>query len=281
VSWSLSLLAWGVHFVRNCTAPRFEHNSSALRTLSQLCVHSTQLMLDDIGASGFDDAALCKRPGTLLMYGSRAAYDAGVAKMRKLVTAGVASAEYLPGAADAVARFPWLSSWKGGAAVTADDARLPGAVLVNSDFSADAHRFCAAVASVCASPRSSDVPPVSFVHGERATAIVRAPHDRRVVQGVVLSDGRVLPCDAVVVCAGMHTRSLVKQWTGTPLPLQSMRGYSIDLSGCAGDVPSVAVADYSSGSLSFQMLPLEAGRVRIVGFAEFVPGCEPGEGSRG
>jgi hypothetical protein len=100
--------------------------------------------------------------------------------------------------------------------------------------------------------------------------------------------------------AGMHTRTLVKvcvrifvplatyrfepivlpPWRpqdlfGQNIPLQSMRGYSINLIGCRGPVPDIAIVDEGSGAMRFQMLPLGGGTIRIVGFGEFIPSCDP------
>ena len=54
-----------------------------------------------------------------------------------------------------------------------------------------------------------------------------------------------------------------------------MRGYSFELSGCTGPIPTMALADEGTGPLRFQLLPLPDNRVRVIGFAEFVPSLDP------
>jgi len=60
-----------------------------------------------------------------------------------------------------------------------------------------------------------------------------------------------------------------------------MRGYTLDLLG-THQGPTVAIADYGSGALHYQATPFPDGRVRVSGFAHFVPAAAATdvEGSR-
>ena len=72
----------------------------------------------------------------------------------------------------------------------------------------------------------------------------------------------VLPADVVVVACGVRSNDLIPDGPRR-LPLEGLRGFSVDLYGCTngdgssggGELPDVALADFSSGDLNFQITP--------------------------
>ena len=90
--------------------------------------------------------------------------------------------------------------------------------------------------------------------------------------GVILSSGEHLQADAVVLACASHSTKLTPSGP-IRMPIEPLRGFSLDLIGVRGDqVPTVAFADYSSGDLNYQFTPFtdEKARARVVGFADFV-----------
>ncbi len=88
--------------------------------------------------------------------------------------------------------------------------------------SADARAFTQQMASVFVSAG------VTFIHSTPAVG-VHTDASGRVVHEVALADGRTLSCDALVIAAGVKTRTLVQRWFRQYIPVHSMRGYSLGL----------------------------------------------------
>ena len=82
-------------------------------------------------------------------------------------------------------------------------------------------------------------------------------------------------CVCVPVCLCACVCVAPQKHFGVSVPLHSMRGYSVELSGCEGPVPTCPVADDGSGALRFQILPLGGGTIRLIGFAEMVDTLTP------
>jgi hypothetical protein len=168
-----------------------------------------------------------------------------------------------------------------------------GAVLSPTDWSADAKVFTELLANSCSVlGGSSGRGRVTFQFNTQVSAVERKPAPYKPenvfrwlankmigppqnITAVMLSNGSRLRCDTVIVCAGMHSKTILKTLFDRAIPLASMRGYSLELKGCEGSVPNIAVADDSSGGMRFQILPLNNGSLRLIGFAEFVPSLDP------
>lgn len=110
-----------------------------------------------------------------------------------------------------------------------------------------------------------------------------AKYNGKRADGVILESGETVRSDRIIICGGLETGALLSRglrrrgladamgswWVHSLLPVQPMMGCSIDLTGCSGTVPTMALADYGSGSLNLQMTPMEHGRLRLVGHAIF------------
>lgn len=101
---------------------------------------------------------------------------------------------------------------------------------------------------------------------EAAVEFVRSPAQAFTVgEGrvrAVVTDAGPVPCDAVVVAAGAHSKELAAK-LGSRVPLDTERGYHVLLSKASG-VPRVPVC---SGEGKFFVTPMEQG-VRVAGTVE-------------
>jgi hypothetical protein len=284
------LLYWGLCslFLSNPDKGRLvqAHQLMARHTVKATAATISKLRPDDV-------RSLAIHPGTLYMYHGEAGMAGGAAKAQHVQEDTDFSATILS-AEEAVLRFPWLRDWKKQGDAVAPH-RFPGAVYVGQDWSADARKFVEAVARLAqqdgaagGSGRSSGR---STVAGTSATSGVsfqlRTRVQRVVAAGVevVKADGtiEIVPADVVVLACGVKTSALVPNGARR-LPMEGLRGVSVDLYGCNSNsgaggggggggssgtssqgaldeqtrstgLPNVAVADFGSGDLNFQITP--------------------------
>ena len=168
-----------------------------------------------------------------------------------------------------LSNFPFLTGWK-------KNGVQGGCLHYGADSSSDARIFTKLVAEAAL---QNPYCPVDILFGETVTAIEcvepnissKSPEARRVV-GVRL-DEKLLPADTVILACGPSLSLAPSGWWCSPIA--PLRGFSVDLFGCelggsAKFLPNCAIADYSSGDLNFQMTPFRGGRIRLVGYADFV-----------
>ncbi len=209
------LLTWGWRFIRNATQKRSDANT--LSTLA-IAMQSRQVMHRWIQKYAIDFEY--RRAGKLHLYDDVHALRSAEARVRLKNRYG--SRQSVLGADEALALEPSLLKLRG---------RLAGAVFSPDDELGDAARFTeGALNRVVASN--------GVLHlGVRVDGFIMEGDRCRAVQ---TSAGN-LDTDYVVLCAGIHTRSLARQ-LGVKLPLMPVSGYSLTYAS-SHDTPEISVTD--------------------------------------
>jgi D-amino-acid dehydrogenase len=204
---------WLASFLANC---RVDVNRRMTAKLLELGELSRQGMARLEPIVPLDDFSW-RDAGKLVVYRSRKAFDAAVAK---------AGSAQVWNAAECVAREPALAAMEG---------KLAGGLYNSGEAVADCHAFCLALAErIAAHPRFQ-----GYVNGE-ATRIVGAAGR---VTGLETSTG-LLRADAYVLAAGMQSRALA-QTADIDLPLYPLKGYSLTAPIRQDDVaPEISVTDF-------------------------------------
>ena len=213
----LQLYAWGLKFLRECTAVRARHNT--LIKLA-LCQYSQRLLNELALAERIDYQAVTR--GALYLYRDPVLFEAGVQKMKLLADHGQKQ-EILDGAG--VARLePAFEPVK---------AKVAGAIRDLGDSSGDARIFGNGVARVCREKFGA-----TFETGVRVTAL-RAEGSR--IRSVVTSRGE-RTADLYVLALGVDA-PLILRTVGVRLAVYPAKGYSstfpIKPGGLAPTVPGV------------------------------------------
>ena len=256
---------WGfcALFLQNPAATLQAH-----RLLAQHAVRAMRENLSQLTPESVNSMAI--RPGTLYLYNrSEDLAEAKKVKADKINSQTDFRVDLLSSAAT-LARFPWLCGWKQSPSSIASGGKtVPGALYVPQDWSADAREYVLRLAE--ASPHNSDGQPlVRFRLNTRVQKIVGGGVE---VGDVQTGTVETIVADVVIVACGAHSVQLIPNGHRR-MPLEPLRGFSIDLYDCHTSrpegLPNVACADFSSGDLNFQITPYEDGRIRLVGFADFV-----------
>jgi D-amino-acid dehydrogenase len=212
-----ALLAWGLRFLRECTASRAQRNTLVKL---RLCQYSQAVMNEIVRAEAIDYHAISR--GALYLHRDPAELEAGVKKMALLAEHGQKQ-EILD--AGAVARLE--------PAFEPVTAKIAGAIRDLGDSSGDSRVFSEALARVC-----RDKHGVSVKLGTRVTAL-RADGDR--IDGVTTSGG-VLTADNYVLALGVGAAAVART-AGLRLPIYPAKGYSstfpIKAGGLAPAIPGV------------------------------------------
>ena len=211
------LYAWGVRFLRECTAGRARRNT--LIKL-RLCQYSQAVMNELVRAEGLDYHAISR--GALYLYRDGRELDAGIKKMALLAQHGQRQ-EILDAAA--LARLdPVFEPVKG---------KLAGAIRDIGDSSGDSRVFSEQLARI-----ARDKHGATIRLGTRVIAL-RASGDR--IDGVLTSDG-VLTADAYVLALGVGSAGVART-VGVRLPIYPAKGYSstypLKPGGLAPTIPGV------------------------------------------
>ena len=194
------LYAWGVKFLRECTAERARGNT--LIKL-KLCQYSQAVMTELVRTEGIEYQAI--RRGALYVYRDPTELEAGVRKMALLSEHGQKQ-EILD--ASAVAKLDPVFE-----PVT---HKIAGAVRDLTDSSGDARLFAENLARICREKFGA-----TFQLGTRVTGL-RAQGDR--VSGVVTDRG-VLTADTYVLALGVQS-PLLARTIGVRLAIYPAKGYS-------------------------------------------------------
>jgi D-amino-acid dehydrogenase len=214
-------------------------------------------------------SAVDRHDGTLYVYHGSEAFEQSRELLGLQRAVGLNRGEVLPSGA-AVARFPCLSGWKGGS----EGSELSGVFYAGDDHTADARCFTEGVAAAAASLG------VKFQFHERVVKIEYDATGTRAM-GVVISGAddadrtavRCVAADDVVLACGIHTPALCPLGSAR-VPIQPIRGFSIELHGCSNTdgsaLPTTAIADYSCGGVQHQLVPFADDKIRVVGFADLV-----------
>ena len=264
------LLYWGLC---NVFLKQHEDVKLAHRLLADHAVRCMDTTLAQLPVSSL--SSIARHPGTLYVYHRQEDFEEAAKKETHNVQGTNFEVDPL-GTNDALRRFPWLSNWKAGvSSPNGLSDRVPGVIYVPKDWSADAREFVVALVAHAQGPEASSVVAeitpkspagsISFRLQTRVKRIVPAGIEIENPNG----DLETIDADVVVVACGVHSSALIPQGPRL-LPMEGLRGFSVDLYDCEG-APDVAVADFSSGDLNFQITPFgDDRRVRVVGFADFV-----------
>jgi D-amino-acid dehydrogenase len=194
------LYAWGVKFLRECTAERARANT--LIKL-RLCQYSQAAMIELVRTEGIEYHAITR--GALYVYRDPAELEAGARKMALLSEHGQKQ-EILD--ASAVAKLdPAFEPVK---------HKIAGAVRDLTDSSGDARLFTEGLARICREKLGA-----TFQLGTRVTGL-RAQGDR--VTGVVTDRGE-LKADTYVLALGVQSPRIART-IGVKLAIYPAKGYS-------------------------------------------------------
>ncbi len=189
---------WSWQFLRNCTPRRFAGNSAVLLALALRSRHLMQRFHHAIGGqyhhASNGKLVLLDQPGRTALHSIEAKAAAGCRQ-------SLLNAEEATDLEPAIAslRTPWSH-----------------AIYSPDDEVGDARRFCQALRS-CLETRG-----IKF---ELAQSVESLRIANRRIRAVV-TEAQAIPCDGVVVCAGMGAKSLLRP-VGIKLPLRSIVGYSV------------------------------------------------------
>jgi D-amino-acid dehydrogenase len=194
------LYAWGLKFLRECTADRARRNTLVKLRLSQ---YSLKVMADLVRREGIDYHAIER--GALYLFRDPGELDLGAKKMRLMAEHGQRQEVLDP---DAVANLdPVFAPVK---------HKIAGGMLDLGDSSGDSRLFTEELARVCHEKLG-----LTFQTGVRVRAM-RADGNR--IAGV-LTDRGVETADVYVLALGVHS-PIIARTAGVNLPIYPAKGYS-------------------------------------------------------
>jgi D-amino-acid dehydrogenase len=194
------LYAWGMQFLRECTAERARRNTLVKL---RLCQYSQRVMADLVRREGLAYHAITG--GALYLYRDPRELEMGLKKMRLMADHGQRQEVLDP---DAVAKLdPVFEPVK---------HKIAGALLDRTDSSGDSRLFTEELARVCREKFG-----VAFRTGTRVQSM-RA-QGGRVVETV--TDGGTLTADVYVLALGVNS-PIVARTVGVRLPVYPAKGYS-------------------------------------------------------
>jgi D-amino-acid dehydrogenase len=212
-----AFLAWGLRFLRECTADRARRNTLVKL---RLCQYSQAVMADLVSTEGIEFHAVNR--GALYLYRDPRELEAGVRKMALLAEHGQRQEVLDPGQ---VARLE--------PAFEPVRDRIAGAVRDVGDSSGDSRLFTESLARLC-----RDKLGVTVRLGVTVTAL-RAEADR--VTAAVTSAG-MFTADAYVLALGVGSTALART-IGVRLGIYPAKGYSstfpVRADGLAPTIPGV------------------------------------------
>jgi len=213
----LRLYAWGLRFLRECTAERARRNTLVKL---RLCQYSQSVMNELVRAERLEYHAVTK--GALYLYRNAAELEAGTKKMALLAEHG--QKQEILGAREVAKLDPVFEP-------VAD--RFAGAIRDLGDSSGDGHVFVENLARVCRERLG-----VVVKLGARVTGL-EADGDR--IGAALTSQGR-LTADNYVLALGVGS-PIVARTAGVRLPIYPAKGYSstfpLKSGGLAPTIPGV------------------------------------------
>jgi D-amino-acid dehydrogenase len=195
-----ALYAWGLRFLRECTAARARRNTLVKL---RLCQYSQAVMTELVRAEGLEYHAITK--GALYLYRDPVELEAGIKKMALLAEHGQKQ-EVLDAAG--VARLD--------PAFEPVRAKIAGAIRDLGDSSGDSRVFSEALARVTRDKHGLVVKLGTRVHA------LQADGDR--IGAVVTTEG-LLRADAYVLALGVGAAAVART-AGVRLPIYPAKGYS-------------------------------------------------------
>ena len=232
--------AWGLRFLRECTAARARANVGAIVRLGLASRAALQSLRREL-ALEYDHL----ERGILHFYTDPREFEHALPQAALMREFGC---ERVPKtAAECLAIEPALT-----------DSRVPvvGGTYTAGDESGDARRFTEALA------RCAEVRGVRFRYGETVTALQREGYR---LAGVRLISGECLSADMMVLALGSYSPLLLRP-LGVRLPVYPAKGYSATLTLPEGTAaPSVSLTD-DGHKMVFSRLGQS---LRVAGTAEF------------
>jgi D-amino-acid dehydrogenase len=229
---------WLAAFLAHCRADLNRKTTATLLQLGELSRRAMAQLEPQVPLDAFD----WRDAGKLVVYRTRAAFDAAAAK-----PAGAATRQVWT-AAECVAREPALAAMAG---------KLAGGIHNSGEAVADCHAFCVALAArVTAHPRCDGI-----VHGAAQRFIGAAGK----ITALDTTAGR-LHADAWVLAAGLQSRALAAT-AGIDLPLYPLKGYSLTAPIRQDDVaPEISVTDFERKVLYARI----GGNLRVAAMVDMV-----------
>jgi D-amino-acid dehydrogenase len=230
---------WGVTFLRNSAAARFEHNT---RENMRLALYSLDVMHSLRQETQIEyGRTVC---GTLRLFRDPASLEHAATAARKLVLSGVI-----------VRRLSKTEALEVEPALMPIEEKLAGALHYPGDESGDAHVFCVSLAEYA---RRAGV---EFRFRTNVAALeVRSGQ----VTGVLTDAGRLV-ADRYVVAAGSYSAPLMRR-ARIDLPVRPAKGYSVTFADDR-ERPSLGIP-FVDDALHAVVVPLK-GAIRVAGTAEF------------
>lgn len=232
--------AWGLRFLRECTAARTQANIRAILALALDSRARVKALRRTLGLE-YD----CLERGILHFYTDPEEFEHAIPQAELMRRYGCD--RVVKSAAECLAIEPALA-----------DASVPvvGGTYTVDDESGDAQRFASLLAARCAERGAK------FRYDTPVAGIVAAGGT---VESVRLASGECVAADAVVVALGSYSPLLLAP-LGIGIPVYPAKGYSLTIPAPAGSVaPQVSLTD-DGAKLVFSRL---GDRLRVAGTAEF------------
>jgi D-amino-acid dehydrogenase len=213
------MAAWGIKFLRQCTADRARKNTLVKLRLAQY----SQQKLDEISETeriDYDDI----HAGLLYLYRDPKRMEAGVEKWKLIREHGQPQQILNP---DDVAEVePALAPVK---------HKLAGAIYGPTDSSGDSVKFTRGLQNVCERMGTR------FVLGAGVKKLI-AQRDR--IEALATEAGDTIGGDVFVLCAGVHSPQIART-VGVKLPIAPAKGYTatFPVKNGAGMVPRIGAVD--------------------------------------
>ena len=235
-----SLFTWGIKFLINSRAKKFDDISRNLFKLGTYSKELTQRVRNDLNLS-YDETEI----GTIKIYRKQENLEKAL-KLHKRIFGNSNESEILD-TQELVKKEPQLKDIKD---------QLVGGVYFPEDETGDAYKFCKHLENIIRS------------NGGRIltnTKINKILVNKGSVN-CVITDRAILQTNRVVVCAGSWSRELLKSLQ-INLPVRPVKGYSLtyDTAGL-NNSPNYSVVDES---IHTAITPF-SNRIRVAGSAEFV-----------
>lgn len=236
--FDVQLLFWGVKFLGNCTAARYEANS---RSLFELAVRSKAALHGILQhcALDFDYS----RTGKLVLYPDEASLDQAARALDLKREYGIAQQKL--SRAECLDAEPALADFHGAFA---------GGLFAAGDEAGDAGQFCRSLLAHCRDTQSVTI--------RNDLQVLRIVRDGGRVVHLQTSDG-LFEADHYVLAAGPAAVELGRS-AGIRLPIYPIKGYSITLPAQSA-APSTSITHVGHKVVFCKL----GGRMRVAGFAEF------------
>jgi len=232
--------AWGLRFLRECTAGRTRANIAAIL---RLALYSRAALRKLRLSTGIEYDHLER--GILHLYFDKREFERAIPQAALMSTQGCD--RVVKNVEECFAIEPALAT---------SELKLLGGIFAASDESGDAYKFTQELAYRCAQRG------VMFRYGLSITNLLE---NNGRIAGVQTQGGEVLTADVYVTAIGSYTPLLLRP-LGVKLPLVPAKGYSATIPLESGDLaPTVSLID-DQRKLVFSRL---GNRLRVAGTAEF------------